>query len=119
MRMIYLIFILSPCILLSQSGKMDIKHQVVTENKLEDNWFGKDKAKHFIASFLLAGAGQWVSHYKYKVDQEKSMIMGVSFSLSLGFLKEIKDKKEVGHFSLKDMIVDFLGALFGVMLLRW
>ena len=84
----------------------------------KDSWFGKDKAKHFLASFLIAGAASWVCNHRYNYGEKESIKLGMSFSFSLGIAKEYRDRySSSGMFSWKDLTVDFLGVCLGGLLL--
>ena len=87
---------------------------------LTDSWFGKDKADHFLVSaFLTAG-----SYYFFKEDQnisyKKSMSLSISFALSLGIVKEIRDgllhNRTASIASIKDVVADILGIGLGIFL---
>ena len=87
----------------------------------KDSWFGKDKAKHFLASFLTAGAASWICKYHYSYGTKESIKFGMTFSFSLGIAKELRDRySSSGMFSWKDLTVDLLGVcLGGILLGKW
>lgn len=89
--------------------------------RIPDNWFGKDKAKHFLLSAVITGAVGYYAHYEHNQNRQDSQNMAVGFSLTLGIAKEIHDKrKPAGIFSWKDLIFDGLGIVAGIgVLSRW
>lgn len=93
--------------------------EYIKRNTVEDNWFGKDKIKHFTASFYLAAASRWLGRHRYNIPQGEDIWVGIGFSFSVGVLKEIHDKKDYGLFSWKDIVYDLFGALCGAILLNW
>jgi uncharacterized protein YfiM (DUF2279 family) len=83
-----------------------------------DTWLGKDKAQHFMASFLLVSFGTvWHSdHHDNGPGQDVHFGMGLS--LSLGIAKEFRDLSAPGgRFSWKDIVADVAGTVFGGLLL--
>lgn len=100
-----------------QVQKPDTIH--INHRIIEDNWLGKDKLKHFVASFYAASYSEWLGYYRYGLYRNQSKRAGIIFSLTLGIAKEIYDHQNKGIFSWKDMVFDFLGALCGVILIQW
>jgi len=95
--------------------KSQAKETLVSQ---KDFWLGKDKAKHFLASFLMAGAASWVCNHRYNYGEKESIRLGMTFSFSLGIAKEWRDRySSSGMFSWKDLTVDLLGVCFGALLL--
>ena len=83
-----------------------------------DTWLGKDKAQHFVASFVLVSFGSlWHSdHHDNGPGQDVRFGMGLS--LGLGIVKEFRDLSAPGgRFSWKDIVADVAGTCFGAMLL--
>ena len=86
----------------------------------QDRWFGEDKAKHVVASFILTGASAYYCRHRQKWSDEKGVTFGASFTLSMGIAKEIGDLRSNTHFfSWKDLVADFLGIGLGVVFLSW
>ncbi len=56
-----------------------------------DEWFAKDKAQHFSASFLI-GALTYSIARAGEADKEDASIIGFSFSSTCGIAKEINDE---------------------------
>lgn len=53
-----------------------------------DNWQGKDKAQHFLFSMVAsAGANAYADHQNYSY--REGLVIGLSFSISLGVAKEL------------------------------
>ena len=86
---------------------------------IEDKWLGKDKLKHFIASFYAAGFAKWYAYHHYGLSRNQSRRAGMVISLSIGFSKEFFDKKRQGKFSWKDMLFNLGGALSASILIPW
>jgi putative lipoprotein len=86
-----------------------------------DGWLGRDKAKHFLASAIIAGGVAWNQHRRYNRGGEPSLYTGAGVSLSLGLAKELSDKRKPGGlFSWKDLAADALGAAAGIFILgKW
>ena len=83
-----------------------------------DSWLGKDKAQHFVASFVLVSFGSvWHSvHYDNGTGQDVRFGMGLT--LGLGLAKEFLDlSASSGRFSWKDIVADLAGAGLGGLLL--
>jgi uncharacterized protein YfiM (DUF2279 family) len=75
----------------------------------EDNWFGEDKAFHFVAGFLVETAAY--NFYIRNTDSNSKAKTAAFFtSLAVGAAKELSDEQ----FSWKDLAWDAAGAGFGV-----
>lgn len=74
-----------------------------------DDWFAKDKVKHFTVSMLLA-TGAFFAINSSTNEDSSSIIGGTSFSIGLGLLKEFKDLKDGKFWSNKDLVWDVMGA---------
>lgn len=84
---------------------------------LDDSWFGRDKVHHFLSSAFLTTAGYYFCKEERGFSNYKSQQGGISFSLSLGLLKEIRDgRKPNNAFSVKDLVADILGTVVGVLI---
>ncbi|MDW7679632.1 MAG: hypothetical protein SCK70_03660 [bacterium] len=84
---------------------------------LSDSWFGRDKAHHFLTSAFLTTAGYYYCRDVAHWSNQKSQIGGLSFSISLGLLKEFRDGVKPGNaFSWKDLVADALGTAVGLLL---
>lgn len=74
-----------------------------------ERWFGEDKIKHFLTSFVLTSlstsAGRAVGF-----DRHDSAWLGAGFTLSAGVLKEIHDSRHGGPFSGPDLLWNVAGV---------
>lgn len=78
-----------------------------------DDWFSKDKAKHFIVSSVISGTITAAANY-HEMDKEDSFSLALGLTLSIGAGKETYDlwTGDTG-WSWKDITWDVLGALAG------
>lgn len=82
----------------------------------EDQWTGRDKAEHFVASAVLAAAGSEYGQRQHHSDRQ-SQTIGILFSLTLGAGKEWYDSRPNGSgWSWKDFAWDAAGAASGIAL---
>lgn len=78
-----------------------------------DQWSGQDKAQHFLASAMLAAAGNEYAQHQ-GINHDRAAAYGVMFSLSLGASKELWDSSPAGSgWSWKDFAWDIAGATTG------
>ena len=78
-----------------------------------DAWTGQDKAQHFIASAMLAAAGNEYAQHQ-GINRDRSAAIGFMFSVSLGASKELWDSRPTGSdWSWKDFAWDVAGATTG------
>ena len=83
-----------------------------------DQWSGHDKAQHFIASAILAGAGTEIG-LRQGSGSARSGNIGFLFSVSLGAAKELWDSRPAGTgWSWKDFAWDVAGAATGYTIWR-
>lgn len=81
-----------------------------------DAWSGQDKAQHFIASAMLAAAGNEYAQHQ-NLSRDRSAAYGLLFSVSIGAGKELWDSRPAGSgWSWKDMTWDIAGAAVGYSL---
>jgi uncharacterized protein YfiM (DUF2279 family) len=86
----------------------------------KDVWFGEDKAKHVVASFVLTGAAAYYCRHRQKWSDEKGAAFGAGFTFSMGIAKEIGDlRSDDPFFSWKDLVADLVGIGLGVVFLSW
>lgn len=79
----------------------------------QDQWYGQDKAQHFIASAILSAAGNEYGRHQGWSDS-RSANFGFLFSVSLGATKELWDSRQAGSgWSWKDFTWDVAGAATG------
>lgn len=89
---------------------------LIINNEVKDEFFGKDKLKHFGFSFFLTSIIYQEAKYNFKIKEKNSIILSISIPFSLGIIKEIKDKKNYGLFSLKDIFWNSAGIISGSIL---
>jgi len=94
------------------TGCATYQEPVSTRN---DEWFGKDKLKHFSATFLI-GAAAYSTARLGDTSKDNASIIGFSLSSTCGIAKEINDEVRRDEWSYKDMIWDFIGGAAGVSL---
>lgn len=122
--MILFFIVLIPFLVLGQSGdkeELPSMKNVQSSFKTNDDWFGRDKAKHLLASMLLTGAIAYYCQHHQEWSYENSAMLGMGLTFSLGIAKEIRDGQEPNRtFSWKDITADVIGIGLGVVLLsRW
>ena len=79
----------------------------------KDEWFAKDKAQHFSASFLI-GALTYAIARAREADKDDASIIAFSFSSTCGIAKELNDEVKRNDWSYKDLIWDLIGGGVGV-----
>ena len=79
----------------------------------KDEWFAKDKAQHFSASFLI-GALTYAIPRAGEADKNDASIIAFSFSSTCGIAKELNDEVKRNDWSYKDLIWDIIGGAGGV-----
>ena len=75
----------------------------------KDEWFAKDKAEHFLLSFLI-GASSYSIAREGEADKDDASIIGFSFTSACGIAKEINDELKNKGWSYKDLAWDLLGG---------
>jgi putative lipoprotein len=92
----------------------------MTARHAPDPWFGKDKAQHFVVSFLTTGAVSYSAQHRWNRDRSQGVKWGLALSLSLGICKEIRDLRHPGsRASVRDLAADLLGSACGALLVSW
>lgn len=89
---------------------------VRSEARAPDPWLGADKAKHF----LLAGFAQSVGYASLRISGAPhggATIGAAGVTVSLATLKELRDRRAYGHFSLRDLVWSAAGASAAAALL--
>ena len=87
--------------------------------KIEDEWLAFDKVQHFTYSLLWTLSTQYVLVNNMNMKEEDALPFSVISSLSAGIMKERLDmKKPKGYFSKKDMVVNCLGILLAVVVIK-
>jgi putative lipoprotein len=81
-----------------------------------DNWFARDKYEHFALSAAYSAGTTFILHRHFELSNERSRVVGFTFTVSLGALKEgIDAKTRTGTPSFKDFVWDVAGALTGIL----
>ncbi len=84
-----------------------------TASPQNDSWFGRDKAKHFLAASVISGTAAAIAD-KQGMNNDKSFYFAFGITLSLGAGKEAYDLKiRKTSWSWKDLAWDAVGALAG------
>lgn len=79
-----------------------------------DDWFGRDKALHFGATFALAGAG-YAGGAALSDEPVVRFGAGTTLAMGAGIAKELYDRSSGGDPSLKDLTWDALGTATGLV----
>ena len=88
-------------------------------HSLDYKWIGKDKVMHFSQSALLTYWNYGVYHNYFSIDKRNSKIFAASVTFSLGVSKEFSDKYiKKTFFSKEDLFYDFIGTVFGLILIN-
>ena len=91
------------------------------EKKIEykDEWFARDKGMHLAGSFISTGFVMTSGNRLLNIENQKSKIIGVSFTFSLALGKELYDsQQENNHFSYKDLTADILGIVLAIIVFK-
>ena len=80
-----------------------------------DEWFGRDKLKHFSATFLIGAASYSTARWG-DASKDDASIIGFSLSSTCGIAKEINDEVRRGEWGYKDLVWNFIGGAAGVSL---
>ena len=86
----------------------------LADNVKRDDWFGKDKFKHFAVSAFYSGGVAVIANRHFDMKKDDSIILGVGITISLGGAKEIYDHSKPAETSrIKDFIWDIGGVIVG------
>ena len=75
----------------------------------KNEWFAKDKAKHFLLSFFI-GAITYSIAREGEAGKDDASVISIFFTSSCGVGKEIDDEFKHNGWSYKDLIWDLLGG---------
>ncbi len=79
-----------------------------------DDWLGPDKAKHFAACTVLAGAGYGGGALLFEAPEAR-WLTGAGLAMGAGLAKELYDTRPGGTgFSTKDLVWDAVGTATGL-----
>lgn len=84
----------------------------------DDAWWGRDKALHFSASFLLTTNGQYVLVNKLDAGEHAALPASAGGALAIGIAKEVYDARRVNGsgFSLRDLAWNAAGIAAAALL---
>jgi putative lipoprotein len=86
----------------------------MTARAQEDPWFGRDKALHFGATFVLAGAG-YAGGAALSREPVVRFGVGAAVAMGAGVAKEMYDRTSGGDPSLRDLTWDAVGTATGLL----
>jgi putative lipoprotein len=78
-----------------------------------DDWFGRDKALHFGATFVIAGAG-YAGGAAISGEPVVRLGTGAALAMGAGIAKEMHDRATGGDASLRDLTWDAVGTATGL-----
>jgi len=85
--------------------------------RFNDPWLGHDKLAHAALSLALVGYGYHLARYEGGCGSRGARHLAVGITLSLGLLKELRDRSRPGNrFSCRDLAADLAGAAAGTAL---
>ncbi len=85
----------------------------------KDDWLAKDKGMHLVGSFIATGVTTLSLKRLAGYSDSKSVNLGITFSLGLGFSKELYDgQQEKNRFSYKDLTADLIGSVLAYLVFR-
>lgn len=73
------------------------------------SWFGEDKIKHFVASFVVSSLAA-SSARAAGLRRSDSLLLGAGVGVSVGLAKELDDVRRGGGFSGYDLVWDLAGV---------
>lgn len=79
-----------------------------------DDWFGRDKPKHFMACAAATGVGYGAGAVLFDSPGARALT-GVGLGLGVGLGKEVYDKARGSVFSVKDLAWDAAGTATGLL----
>lgn len=118
LRLIILVFLaLLPGFTFAQTpADSSIAEQV---QRVNDPWFGKDKADHLILSSALTATQYYALHREFEMSSGRSLQAAVVSTMVIGIAKEIYDATARKRFaSKKDLIADVLGIALAVIVIH-
>lgn len=81
-----------------------------------DGWFGVDKVKHFFLSAFVQSVS-YSALRAVRVDHDRALIGASATTLAVGVGKELYDRHDYGHFSVRDLSWDMAGGASASVLL--
>lgn len=120
LAMIFIIFLNGPASTQINANKFEPTKLQFQKLKftVSDSWFSRDKMHHFLTSAFLTTGGYYYSREIRRYSITPSRQAAVSFSISVGVLKELRDGLKSGNaFSWKDLVADVLGTAAGLIII--
>lgn len=87
------------------------------ERAPQDPWFGRDKAKHFVVSAVIQGAGHAIAR-SAGLDYRDAAWTAAGLTLTVGVAKELHDRADGRFFSWRDLTADVAGGVTGAVIVR-
>ena len=81
-----------------------------------DPFFGEDKIKHFVTSFVV-GSISMSGARAAGLNRSDAILAGAGFTVAIGVAKEINDSRRGQFFSVRDLLWDIAGTGAGAALL--
>ena len=75
-----------------------------------DHWIGVDKVKHFVTSALIQSLAYSVTQVTTHGSRSSLLLSASVASAAAGIGKEMYDRRSYGHFSVRDLAWDAVGA---------
>jgi len=101
------------------SWEYPVNNQILITQKSTDNWWAKDKLKHFSMAFYLTMSSYYYQNRIFNVNPEKASQRSGLTILSLGIGKELYDHyRPNSFFSVKDLVADLSGVCVGLLLIN-
>lgn len=118
MPFVLLLALTAPAWAQSSPGAAD-SSSCALHHPVHDQWFGQDKAHHFMSSAFLTGFSYYVMKQELDQTHEAATLSAVSFSFTIGLAKEIYDGVSgKGTPSFKDIVADVAGIAVGFLILN-
>ncbi len=103
----------------SMVKQIAVRADTVRPMGVADAWLAPDKGKHFLGSLMLTVFTARALHQEFGVSDRRSRRIGVGVSLSLGLIKEMRDRRQPGnHFCWKDLLANLGGIGVAIVLLN-
>jgi putative lipoprotein len=75
---------------------------------LPEPFFGEDKIKHFVASFVVTSLAMTTARIG-GLERDPGIAVGASFGFAAGVAKEFHDARRGQFFSIRDLLWDIAG----------
>ena len=102
----------------SKNNDGTFKTVKVSQLPRRDSLISEDKVDHFLVSAYISALTYYLLKEEASASHETAVIVGASFSFSIGLGKELYDKKSGrGTASWKDVVADVVGIAVGLLIL--